>query len=267
MICVTGSGQTGVPLSEKSCLMPPDNPGPASRFAYSLYGLYALGVFALGVLATLVVVALTPGQERRRRAVARIIRTTFLTAGVRPVVTGLANLPDGPCIVVANHASYVDGLLLKAFLPPRFSFVIKGEMRKNPLVHFVLRRSGARFVERFGSGTRDIREFVRAAREGAALGFFPEGTFIADPGVLRFRPGAFLAASKAGIPVAPIGIRGTRRMLPAGRALPWPSRVQVDVLPAILPDAPEYNDYHGLAEAARQRILAVVGEPDLGQSA
>ncbi len=247
--------------------MPPDNPGPAARFTYSLYGLYALAVFVVGVLATLIVVTITPGQERRRRFVARIIRMTFLAAGVRPVVTGLANLPDGPCVVVANHASYVDGLLLKAFLPPRFSFVIKGEMRKNPVVHFVLRRSGARFVERFGSGTRDVRELVRAAREGRALGFFPEGTFMADPGVLRFRPGAFLAACKAGIPVAPVGIRGTRRMLPAGRALPWPSRVRVDVLPAITPEAPEYADYRALAESARQSILAAVGEPDLAHSA
>lgn len=246
--------------------MPPDSPGPAARFAYSVYGLYALTVFVLGVLTTVIVVTVTPGQERRRRYVARIIRSTFLTAGVRPAVAGLSNLPDGPCVVVANHASYVDGLLLKAFLPPRFSFVIKGEMRKNPLVHFVLRRSGARFVERFGSGTRDIREFVRAARDGAALGFFPEGTFIEEPGVLRFRPGAFLAAIKAGIPVAPVGIRGTRRMLPAGRMLPWPSQVTVDVLPAITPDAPEYGDYHALAETARQRILAAVGEPDLLES-
>ena len=247
--------------------MPPDMPGPAARIAYSLYGIYALVVFALGVLATVLAVTITPGQERRRRVVARIIRATFLSAGIRPSVRGLEHLPAGPCVVVANHASYVDGLLLKAFLPPRFSFVIKGEMRNNPLVHFVLRRSGARFVERFGSGTRDVREFVRAARDGAALGFFPEGTFIKTPGILRFRPGAFLAAIKAEIPVAPIGIRGTRRMLPAGRALPRPGPIHVDVLPPIGPGAQEFDNTQELAEAARQRILAVVGEPDLAQSA
>lgn len=246
--------------------MPPEKPGPFARIAYSLYGIYALFVFALGVLVTFVVVTITPGQERRRRAVARIIRTTFLSAGIRPSIRGADNLPEGPCVVVANHASYVDGLLLKAFLPPRFSFVIKGEMRNNPLVHFVLRRSGARFVERFGSGTRDVREFVRAAREGAALGFFPEGTFIKAPGVLKFRPGAFLAAIKAGIPVAPIGIRGTRHILPAGRTLPWPGAVHVDILPPIGPDAREFENTQALAEAARQQILSAVGEPDGLQS-
>jgi 1-acyl-sn-glycerol-3-phosphate acyltransferase len=238
-------------------------PGPVARFAYSLYGVYALAVFAVGVLTTVVTVTITPGQERRRRLVAAIIRLTFLGAGVRPVVRGLGNLPAGPSVIVANHASYVDGLLLKAFLPPRFSFVIKGEMRRYPLVHFVLRRAGARFVERFGTSTRDVRNLVRAARDGAALGFFPEGTFIAEPGVLEFRPGAFLAAIKADLPVVPIAIRGTRRMLPAGRALPWPASVEVDILPGIEPGNPAFTSSRALAAASRRRIVEVVGEPDL----
>ncbi len=240
-------------------------PGPAARFAYSVYGIYALFVFLVGVLITYLAVTVIPGQERRRRAVARIIRTTFVLAGARPTVAGLDNLPEGPSVVVANHASYVDGLLLKAFLPPRFSFVIKGEMRSNPVIHYLLRRSGARFVNRAGgtSASKDIREYVRAAREGAALGFFPEGTFQAEPGVLTFRPGAFLAAIKAGLPVVPIGIRGTRRMLPDGRRLPWPSRLAFDVLPPILPDDPAFAGSRELAALARQRIIDTVGEPDL----
>lgn len=247
--------------------MTPREPGPVTRFAYSIYGVYALAVFGLGVLTTVVTVTITPGQERRRRLVARIIRLTFLGAGVRPAVRGLGNLPDGPSVIVANHASYVDGLLLKAFLPPRFSFVIKGEMRRYPLVHFVLRRAGARFVERTGTSTRDVRDFVRAARDGAALGFFPEGTFIREPGVLEFRPGAFLAAIKAGLPVVPIAIRGTRRMLPAGRALPWPARIEVDILPGIDPGRPEFESSRALAAASRRHIVDVVGEPDLRERA
>lgn len=245
--------------------MTPSSPGPVTRFGYVIYGLYALSVFAVGVIVTLLTVTIVPGQERRRRLVAAIIRGTFLMAGARPAVTGLDELPDGPCVVVANHASYLDGLLLKAFLPPRFSFVIKGEMRDIPVVHFLLRRSGARFVDRFGGGTRDIRQFVRAARDGAALGFFPEGTFVAEPGVLEFRPGAFLAAIKADMPVVPIAIRGTRRMLPAKRYLPWPATLQFEVLPAILPTNAAFASSRELAEEARQRIIPVVGEPDLAR--
>lgn len=245
--------------------MTPSPPGPVTRFGYSIYGLYAWLVFGAGVIATLLVDVFVPGQERRRRYVATVIRATFVLAGARPRVRGLENLPEGPSVVVANHASYLDGLLLKGFLPPRFSFVIKGEMRKNPIVHFVLRRSGARFVDRFGAGTKDIREFVRAAREGAALGFFPEGTFVVEPGVLEFRPGAFLAAIKADMPVVPIAIRGTRRMLPAERFLPWPANLEFEVLPAILPGDPAFESSRVLAEATRQRIIPVTGEPDHGK--
>jgi len=244
--------------------MTPRKPGPVTRFAYALYGAYALSVFAVGVLVCLLVVTVTPGIERRRRIVASIIRAAFVLSGAGPTVSGLDNLPSGPSVIVANHASYLDGLLLKGFLPPRFSFVIKGEMRRNPLVHFLLRRSGARFVERSGgsSAARDVREFVRAAREGAALGFFPEGTFVEEPGVMDFRPGAFLAAIKAGLPVVPIGIRGTRQMLPAHRILPWPASLAFEVLPPIEPDDPAYGDSRTLAEAARARILPVAREPD-----
>ncbi len=246
-------------------------PGPLSRFGHLLYGLYAVAVFAIGVLATLVMVSVTPGANRRRRYTAAIVRRTFVTAGARPQVAGLEQLPEGPCVVVANHASYVDGLLLKGFLPPRFSFVIKGEMRSNPLVHFLLRRAGARFVERSGGGgtSRDIRAFVRAAQEGAALGFFPEGTFVAEPGVLPFRPGAFLAAIKAELPVVPIAIRGTRWMLPAGRGLPRPSRLRFDLLPPIRPGDAEFADSRVLADAARGRIIGALdepGRPEAGQN-
>jgi 1-acyl-sn-glycerol-3-phosphate acyltransferase len=222
-------------------------------------------VFALCVLFSLLVAILVPGLERRRRLVAGAARASFLLSGVRPDIAGLNNLPDQACVVVANHASYLDGILLKGFLPARFSFVIKGEMRNVPIAHFLMRRSGARFVERFKSSesARDARQIVKAARGGESLGFFPEGTFVAERGVGRFRAGAFMAAIKGRMPVVPIAIAGTRDMLGAGRALPRPAPIRIDVLAPILPDDPAYGNHHTLAETARQRILAALDEPDL----
>jgi 1-acyl-sn-glycerol-3-phosphate acyltransferase len=236
-----------------------------TRLLHALFGLYAIFVFALCVLFSLFVAILVPGLERRRRLVAGAARASFLLSGVKPEVRGLDNLPTEGCVVVANHASYLDGILLKGFLPARFSFVIKGEMRDIPIAHFLMRRSGARFVERFKSSesARDARQIVKAARGGESLGFFPEGTFIAEPGVGRFRAGAFMAAIKGGMPVAPIAISGTRDMLGAGRALPRPVPIRVDVLPPILPDDPAYGNHHTLADSARQRILDALDEPDL----
>ena len=169
---------------------------------------------------------------------------TGLSQKAGPVVSDIVLVgPDGA--VIHNHWKAYGGF--------------PGVLEYATTVHDVLDE----FVERYGTSTRDVRSFVRAARDGAALGFFPEGTFIAEPGVLEFRPGAFLAAIKADLPVVPIAIRGTRRMLPAGRVLPWPARIEVDILPAIVPDDADFTTSRGLAAASRRRIVDVVGEPDL----
>ena len=65
------------------------------------------------------------------------------------------------------------------------------------------------------------------------------------------------------MPVVPIAIRGSRDMLPSGRLLPRRGPLYVDILPAIAPGDPDFETSRGLAEAARQRIIAAVGEPDL----
>ena len=236
-----------------------------TRLLHALFGIYANTVFALCVLFSLFVTIFVPGLDNRRRLVSGAARWSFLGSGIRPEITGLENLPAEGCVVVANHASYVDGVLLKGFLPARFSFVIKGELRKLPIAHFMMRRSGARFVERFKSSesARDARQIVKAARSGESLGFFPEGTFLEEPGVGRFRAGAFMAAIKGNMPVVPIAISGTRYLLPSGRVLPRPGPIRIDILPPIMPQDPSFADHNRLAEAARQRILAVLDEPDL----
>ena len=231
----------------------------------TLYGFYGWLVFALCCCGALIVAIVVPGATLRHRTITAISRAIFLLGGVPARVAGAENLPAGNAVVVANHASFVDGLLLKAYLPYRFSFVIKGEMRNIPLVHFVLRRSGARFVERHepGGSSRDARQIVKAAVGGVSLGFFPEGTFRREPGVGRFRPGAFVAAIRGNIPVVPIAITGTREMMPDGRMWPWPVRARIQILPPIMPGDAAYEGHKQLAETARQRILAVLGEPDL----
>ena len=231
----------------------------------TLYGFYGWAVFALCCIFALFVTLLVPGEHFRHRIIAGSTRAIFILGGIPARVSGIENLPEGNAVVVANHASFVDGLLLKAYLPYEFSFVIKGEMRNIPLVHFVLRRSGARFVERHeqGGSSRDARQIVKAAVGGQPLGFFPEGTFRREPGVGRFRPGAFVAAVRANVPVVPIAITGTREMMPDGRLWPWPVRPAMQILPAIMPVDPAFQSHKVLAEATRQQILTVLGEPDL----
>ena len=245
--------------------MTAQRPGFGTYLTGTLYGFYGWLVFGLCALSALIAMLVIPGEERRHRFAAAAARAIFVLGGVSARVEGLANVPQGHAVVVANHASYVDGMLLKGYLPYRFSFVIKAEMSRIPIAHFLLRRAGAKFVERFSAAgsARDARKIVKAALGGDSLAFFPEGTFRQEPGVGRFRPGAFVAATKSGMPIVPIAITGTREMLPAERLWPWPVRPRFQILAPIMPDDPAFDDPRELAEKARQQILAVLDEPDL----
>ena len=141
-------------------------------------------------------------------------------------------LPAGACVVVANHSSYLDGIVLYAALPPVFGFVIKREMSKVPLANLLLRRIGAHYVDR-GRGqksARDTRKLLKQAAAGGALAFFPEGTFDHEPGLLRFRSGAFvvgrprrLAGGAGRDPRHPPRAAGPTRLLPR------PGRIEIEL--------------------------------------
>lgn len=229
------------------------------------WGIYVWLCFSLACVFSLLVTVFIPGAGRRARWVTWAARMTFILSFIRVRIQGLDHISSGGCVVVANHASYIDGVLLKGYLPSRFGFVIKGEMRSVPIVHFLLRRSGAKFVERKNAGgsSRDARTLVKAAQRGESLGFFPEGTFVKQAGLARFRPGAFVAAIKADIPVVPVAIRGTRAMLPARQFIPRKTDLQVDILAPISPTNAAFTSHRVLAAESRQRILAVLDEPDL----
>ena len=237
----------------------------ADRVGNFLFGIYAWLAFVLCVLLATCCALLLPGLERRRRWASASARATFRLTGIDVKTRGLEMLPAGHCVVVANHAGYIDGVVLLGVMPPRFSFVIKGEMKNFPIVSFLLHRIGARFVERFeASGSaRDARHLLKAASAGESLAVFPEGTFHPQPGLARFRSGAFAAAIKAGVPVVPAVISGSRRVLPGGRLLPRHGHLRIDILPPIEPGSDGYGNSKTLAELARQSMLGVLDEPDL----
>jgi 1-acyl-sn-glycerol-3-phosphate acyltransferase len=235
-----------------------------------LYTLYALLVFVpLGLLALLGAVLL-PTLHLRRNTAHHIARAWLWLAGMRLDIVHPDYLPDGQCVVVANHASYLDGFVLMAALPPRFGFVIKREVSRVPLAGLLLARIGSELVERFDrhKGASDARRVVRSAGNGHSFVFFPEGTFAHQPGLLKFHSGAFMTAARAGCPVVPCVIRGTRDALPAKLPRLLPARLEVQFLPP-LPVAQGGDDQASstLRDRARQDILAALGEPDLSSAA
>jgi 1-acyl-sn-glycerol-3-phosphate acyltransferase len=233
------------------------------RLVYALWA--ALAFLAVG-LAALVLVALLPGVAHRRAAARTAARTFLWLAGMRLTLKFPERIPQGQCVVVSNHASYLDGVVLAAALPARFAFVIKREMAAVPLAGRVLHRLGSEFVERTDRSRRsaDARRVLRNAACGHSLVFFPEGTFTPTPGLLKFHIGAFASAARAGCPVVPAVVRGTRRALPPHRALPSPGRIAIEILPSLTPEATVTEAAIAeLRDRARAAILGALGEPDL----
>jgi 1-acyl-sn-glycerol-3-phosphate acyltransferase len=231
------------------------------------YGLYAGTVFTACALLALVPLAFVPTLAGRRRLVRRVGRTVLALAGMPVHTHWHAPLPD-PCIVVANHCSYLDGVVLCAVLPPRFDFVIKREMDSVPLAAFLLNRIGVQFVQRGNraGSLRDALRVMRSAAGGRSLAFFPEGTFEREPALLRFHTGAFAAAERAGAPVVPLVLRGTRHCLPPGSFLPSPGRIEVRTLPVLVPVAGDADGAARLRDAAHAAILAALDESEVAQA-
>jgi 1-acyl-sn-glycerol-3-phosphate acyltransferase len=219
-------------------------------------------MFFLLVVIASVAALVVPRLAWRRSLTHRLARIALAILGLRVNTTGLENLPEGSCVVVANHSSYVDGVLLTAILPPRFSFVIKREAADMPFVGLLLRRIGSEFVDRndHSGRQRGARRLIKRAEQGHSLVFFPEGTFDEQVGLKRFHVGAFIAAVRGGIPVVPTIIHGARSAMPANALLVRPGRILVEFL-APLPAEGEKPD--ALREAARRLILERLGEPDV----
>lgn len=233
-----------------------------TRVVNFAYGCYAWVALVAVVLPLCLVLAVTPDIERRRRA-ARAAARLFLFLIASPVrVEGGPIEPYYPCVVVANHASYLDGIILTAALPAGFTYLIKREMNRVPIAAFILRRLGSAFVARDNPNDRHrtARALHAAATRGTALGFFPEGTFDRAPGLKAFHLGAFSAAARAKLPVVPVVIYGARAKLPAGTFLPRPGALRVRICDAV---SSEDRDARALAAEARRIMLTHLDEPDL----
>ncbi|HUL94130.1 MAG TPA: AMP-binding protein [Burkholderiales bacterium] len=227
-----------------------------AAWLWALFSAFALGTFPALLL---------PGSARRRRAVRLLLRALLRVSGLPVLVRGLENFPGEPLMVVANHSSYFDAFLLFATLPDGLCFVAKRELAEYPVVGWLLRAYGVRFVERGDTerSVRDSRELSHLAERGESLVFFPEGTFTRAPGLLPFHLGAFVAAAAAGIPVLPVAVRGTRSVLRDGDWLPRRGVIQILAGPLLRPQGQAWSAAVALRNLARAEILAHCGEPDL----
>jgi len=139
-----------------------------------------------------------------------------LTGGLR--VHGAAELPPGPCLIVANHSSHADTAALIAALPAWRKPVVAAAADywfRGGFRPAICRALCAAFpVRRSGGGSADLAAATRLLAAGHDVIVFPEGTRSRDGQIGDFRRGAARLAAAAGAPLVPAGISGTRALLP-----------------------------------------------------
>jgi 1-acyl-sn-glycerol-3-phosphate acyltransferase len=153
-----------------------------------------------------------------------------LTIGARIRVHGVERVARGRSYVyMANHSSLIDTPALFAYLPYQFKIMAKKELFYVPFMGWHLWTSGNFPVDRGNARrtARSIRAVVDGVRGGKSLAVFPEGTRTPDGRLQEFKAGAFKIALRAGVPIVPVTIRGTFRLLPKTTLAPRPGRVDV----------------------------------------
>jgi 1-acyl-sn-glycerol-3-phosphate acyltransferase len=235
----------------------------AAQFAYGLW-IWALGT---PLVAAAFLVSFLPPSTGLRWLLRAFARLLVRASGMRIEVDGLGHLHAAdPAVLVANHASYLDGPLLFALLDRPVRFVAKRELASHAGLRRVLRAAGVAWVERFDAerGVEDTQALVRHAQAGETLVFFAEGTFTRAPGLRPFRMGPFVTAAQAGVPVVPVALAGTRSILRDGQWLPRRERLRLSIGAPLRSHGSDWAAAVRLRDEARRQVLAGCGEPDAG---
>jgi 1-acyl-sn-glycerol-3-phosphate acyltransferase len=233
----------------------------------TLYAAWFYLVFAIGLLFAWIAAMVLPSLSMRWGAIRGLARTALALTGIKVNVTGIENIPHGNAVILFNHTSYMDAIIIAAVLPGEPAFVAKKEFESNFFTRTLMNRVGVAFVERFDAAASlaDAETVTSMAKEGRLFVFFPEGTFTRRAGLLGFYMGAFKVAAEANLPVVPGILRGVRTLLRGDQWFPRRTTIDVVIEQPIQPTGIDFTAMRSLRDAARVAMLKHVGEPDLGE--
>jgi 1-acyl-sn-glycerol-3-phosphate acyltransferase len=186
----------------------------------------------------------------------RLIAGPFMRLLWQPKVTGIENVPaSGGAIIASNHLSIVDSLFLPLIVPRPVTFAAKSEYFTgtglvNRVTAAYLRATNQLSVDRTGAraGQAMLEAALGLVQQGGLFAIYPEGTRSPDGRLYRGRVGVGWLALHSGLPVIPVGMSGTDRVLPPGRKFPRISSVRISIGEPLTFDA-----YKGQPCGARQR--------------
>ncbi len=219
----------------------------------------ALAFFTMlcGTLA--VILASTAGPGRAN--IMGVIWARIMSALTPMSVTteGRENIRPGESYIIAsNHSSHFDVFVLYGWFPVPFKWVMKMELRKVPFLGTACDRLGHIYIDR--SNREKALASINAAKEriknGTGVLFFPEGTRSRDGLLHAFKKGAFKMALDMGLPILPVTITGTRRILPPKTMDLFPGAARLIIHPPVSTAGLGEDDIPALMDRVREAVAS-----------
>ncbi len=191
-------------------------------------------------------------------------RILLAVSGVKVKVEGLEKISQNASYVfVANHLSYMDTPVVLANIPLQFRFLAKRGLFQIPFLGWHLSRAGHIRVPR-GDARAAVKTMTTAAEiireRGISLLIFPEGGRSPDGTLGEFKEGAAYIAIRAGVPLVPIGLKGTRQVLPHGSAHIRSGRVVMHIGEPVLTGQLTLRERVRVTSELRDRIARLTQE-------
>ena len=188
---------------------------------------------------------------------------------------GLENVPaTGAFVLAPVHRSNLDFALMSVLTKRRMRYMGKESLWKHPWFGRIIAAMGAYPVSRGTADREALRRTIEVLGEGDGLVLFPEGTRRSGLVVDELYEGAAFVASRAGVPIVPVGIGGTERAMPKGARLPRPAKVRVIVGPPLSPPPlpegrrhPSRKTIHELTHALQKELQRLLDEAEGKRSA
>jgi 1-acyl-sn-glycerol-3-phosphate acyltransferase len=191
------------------------------------------------------------------------IAASMRVAGVRVRTEGVENIPSGVCVFAANHVSNLDPPAALIGVPRRISFLAKKEVFNVPVVRTALRLGKIVPVDRehAEAAITSVDRALEVLRQGISFFVFPEGTRSKDGNLKPFKKGTFVIAIRAGVPVVPVSILGSRERMPKGTLATAPGEILLRFGAPI--DSTQYgvDERSDLLERVRAAVAAGLERP------
>lgn len=230
--------------------------------------LFTLTWSVVGISLALLVRLLTGSEHIPLRMAAWLWAPALIGgAGARVEADGLDRIDfSRPYLLVANHQSMIDICALFVSVPVPLRFMLKASLGKVPFLGWYTRAMHMILLER-GKPTMLRRQLGRAVElleQGHSLAAFPEGTRSSDGRVAPFMAGAFQAAIAAGVPVLPIALVGSGRIMPPGSFRIRPGRIRLLAGQPIQTTGLDRGDHRILAQQAQRAVVELKQKLDSG---